>query len=207
MPATGRSHSWGHNITNTQHVPLRLNLGCGRNPKRGWINVDKAHAAAADQVVDLETLPWPWADNSVDAILLHHVLEHLGQRTETFLGIVKELYRVSKPGAEITIVVPHPRSDDFVNDPTHVRAVTPAALRLFDQGVNREWEAAGHPNTPLGVYLGVDFRIKTLNFSPDEPWLSRFNSGEIDRNGLAEAERSFSNVIKEITIVWEAVKP
>ena len=64
----------------------------------------------------------------------------------------------------------------------------------------------GHTNTPLGLYLGVNFRIKALNFLPEEPWLSRFNSGEIDRNGLAEAERSYSNVIKEITILWEAVK-
>jgi hypothetical protein len=185
---------------------LRLNLGCGRNPMPGWVNVDRASAAAADVIVDLESDSWPWADNSVDEILLHHVLEHLGERNETFLAIIQELYRVARPGAKITVVVPHPRSDDFMNDPTHVRPITPAVLRLFDQSVNREWAAAGHSNSPLGLYLDVDFRIKSMHFLPDEPWLTRLNTGEITRDQLAEAERGFCNVIKEITIVWEAVK-
>lgn len=186
--------------------PVRLNLGCGLNRKPDWINVDRAVAASADMIVDLELHFWPWPDNSVDEIMLHHVLEHLGQRNETFFAIIRELYRVARPGAEITIVVPHPRSDDFMNDPTHVRAITPAVLRLFDRSMNDEWAKAGRPNSPLGLYLGVDFRIKSLTFLPDEPWFTRFNSGEIDRDQLAEAERSFCNVIKEITIIWEAVK-
>ena len=187
--------------------PLCLNLGCGRNRKPGWINVDKAAKAAADLIVDLESHFWPWADSSVDAILMQHVLEHLGERTETFFAIVQELYRISRPGAEITIVVPHPRSDDFMNDPTHVRAITPAVLRLFDQEANRECEAAGHSNSPLGLYLGVDFRIKSMTFVPEEPWLGAYQRGEITVDQLAEAERVHCNVIKEITIVWEAVKP
>jgi hypothetical protein len=186
--------------------PVRLNLGCGRNRIPGWINVDREPASDADLTVDLETLPWPWADNSVDAVLLIHVLEHLGERNAAFFGIVKELYRVTRAGAEITITVPHPRSDDFLNDPTHVRPITPAILRLFDQSLNRDFAASGHPNTPLGLYLEVDFRIKSLAFFPDEPWRSRLQKHEIDSAQLAEAERSFANVIKEMTIVWETVK-
>jgi hypothetical protein len=186
--------------------PVRLNLGCGLNPKAGWVNVDRVSLAAADVILDLESSPWPWADSSVDEILFNHVLEHLGERNETFFSIMRELYRVARPGAEITIVVPHPRSDDYMNDPTHVRPITPAILRLFDQSANRELAAAGHTNTPLGLYLGVDFRIKSLAFLPDEPWLTRYNAGEINRDQLAEAERGFCNVIKEITIVCEAVK-
>ena len=173
----------------------------------GWINVDKEAASGADQVVDLEALPWPWADNSVSTILLRHVLEHLGQQTGGFLGIVKELYRVAQPGAEITIIVPHPRSDDFIGDPTHVRPITPAALHLFDKAANREWEKAKYCNTPLGLYLDVDFRIKSVEAILDEPWLGRLQRvGEIDRAALAAAERSYFNVFKEVTIVWEAVK-
>ena len=157
-------------------------------------------------IVDLESHFWPWADNAVDTILLSHVMEHLGERTETFFAIMQELYRIARPGAEIIVVVPHPRSDDFVNDPTHVRPITPGVLRLFDQQANREWEAAGVSNSPLGLYLGVDFRIKGLTFVPEEPWLTRFRSGEISRDQLAEAERTHCYVSKEITMVLEAVK-
>jgi hypothetical protein len=172
----------------------------------GWINVDREQNAAADQIVDLETLPWPWADNSVGAVKMHHVLEHLGETTKLFLGIMKELYRVARPGAMITITVPHPRSDEFINDPTHVRPITPDLLRLFDQSLNRDWEEAGYSNSPLGLYLDVDFRIRSISFVLDELWAGRVRSGEVDRQQLADIERSQANVIRETTIVLEAVK-
>ena len=54
---------------------------------------------------------------------MKHVLEHLGRDTDTFLAIWKELYRVAAPGATVRIVVPHPRHQDFLQDPTHVRAM------------------------------------------------------------------------------------
>ena len=185
---------------------MRLNLGCGSKILDGWHNVDKYPTFSPNQLVDLEVFPWPWPDSSVDEVLLCHVLEHLGAATDVYLGIIRELYRVCRDEAKIVIVVPHPRHDNFLGDPTHVRPITPAVLRLFDQQANRECEAAGHSNSPLGLYLGVDFRIKSLAFQPDQPWLGRYQRGEIDRDQLAEAERVHCNVIKEITIVWEAVK-
>jgi predicted SAM-dependent methyltransferase len=103
---------------------MRLNLGCGNRKLQGWRNVDKVPDCSPDELVDLEQLPWPWPDNSVDEIFLSHVLEHLGQATDVYLGIIKELYRVCRDGATITIIVPHPRHDHFLTDPTHVRAVT-----------------------------------------------------------------------------------
>jgi len=84
---------------------MRLNLGCGNTRMQDWLNVDKIAACNPDQVVDLEALPWPWPDNSVDEVLLSHVLEHLGQATDTYLGIIKEIYRVCRDGARITIVM------------------------------------------------------------------------------------------------------
>jgi hypothetical protein len=94
---------------------LKLNLGCGKNPKPGYVNVDKYDNP--DVLHDLETFPWPWKDNSVNEIRLIHVLEHLGERKEVFLNIIKELYRICVASATIHIVVPHPRHDDFINDP------------------------------------------------------------------------------------------
>src|SRR4249919_3237809 len=112
---------------------MRLNLGCGRNKLPGWLNVDHSASCEPDAVVDLEVLPWPWPDNSADEILLNHVLEHLGAVPATYIGIIRELWRVCRPGATVTIAVPHPRSDDFMNDPTHVRAVTAEGLVLFSR--------------------------------------------------------------------------
>src|SRR5438270_12013588 len=108
---------------------LRVNLGCGPRPEPGFINVDRF--GQPDVQHDLEVLPWPWPDNSVAEIVLSHVLEHLGYDPKIFLGIMKEMYRVCQGGAAVRIVVPHPRHDYFLADPTHVRAITPFGLQLF----------------------------------------------------------------------------
>src|SRR4051794_26785541 len=110
---------------------MRLNLGCGGNKMPGWLNVDHSSACAPDTLVDLETLPWPWADNYAEEVLFNHVLEHLGATPALYIGIIKELWRICAPGATVTIAVPHPRSDDFLNDPTHVRAITGEGLVMF----------------------------------------------------------------------------
>ena len=84
---------------------LRLNLGCGDKLLPGWLNVDSVPDCNPDMVCDLEQFPWPWADNSVEEILLSHVLEHLGEDRDVYLGIIKELYRVCCHGAKIQIMV------------------------------------------------------------------------------------------------------
>ena len=100
---------------------MRLNLGCGGKKLAGWINVDKFETAATDLIFDMEVFPWPSPDDSVDEVLMAHVLEHLGAQTSVYLGIIKELYRVCRDGAKIKIAVPHPRHDNFLSDPTHAR--------------------------------------------------------------------------------------
>ena len=186
---------------------MKLNLGCGVNRKPGYVNVDREAAASPDLVVDLERLPWPWPTHSVDAVVMEHVLEHLGRDTDTYLGIFRELYRVCRDGAEIQIIVPHPRHGVFLNDPTHVRAVTRESLELFSLAKNNEWAASGAANTQLARFLGVDFEIVSAMQRPSEPWLSRYARGEIDTQALADAARHFNNVIEEITVVLRALKP
>jgi hypothetical protein len=186
---------------------VRLNLGCGSKKLDGWINVDKIGAAAPDQIVDLEALPWPWPDDSVDEVLLSHVLEHLGAETDVYLGIIKELYRICRDGARITIVVPHPRHDHYLNDPTHVRPITADSIVMFSQAANRNWIAAGIANTPLGIYIGVDFVVEAHNSLLGEPWRTRFERKEVSETDVRQAAQSFNNVIQQIELTVRAVKP
>jgi len=71
---------------------LKLNLGCGKRMIPGFVNVDKY--GSPELKFDLETFPWPWDDNSVEQIMMIHVMEHLGRDPEIFLSIMKELYPV-----------------------------------------------------------------------------------------------------------------
>ena len=186
---------------------MRLNLGCGQNRLEGYVNVDREAACGPDRVVDLERFPWPFPDDSAEEIVLNHVLEHLGAQTSVFFGIVKELYRVSRAGAVVRINVPHPRHDSFIADPTHVRIVTPGTLTLFSKRLNREWAAIGAANTPLGLYLDVDFELESATVVVAQPWLDRFTTdGVLDDARLQEAIASYNNVVSEYKMTMRVVK-
>ncbi|MEN2428102.1 class I SAM-dependent methyltransferase [Chromobacterium vaccinii] len=186
---------------------LKLNLGCGHDKRPGFINVDSQAACQPDQVVDLERFPWPWADASVDEIVMSHVLEHLGADTDTYLGIIKELYRVCAPDARVTITVPHPRSDNYLADPTHVRPITAMGLQMFNQELNRQSIQEGGSSTPLGIYLNVDWALESSDVKILEPWASRFNGGQLTEDDITLAVQNFYNVIGDCTFVMRIRKP
>ncbi len=185
---------------------MRLNLGCGFDKRDGFVNVDTFSECDPDMIADLNTLPWPWDDDSVDEILLRHVLEHLGAEVPVFLGIMKEIWRICRHGAVITITVPHPRHDHFLNDPTHVRAITPQGLEMFSLKKNREWAKSGLANTPLAIQTGTDFDILDVQMTPDEPWRSQYAAGKLSAKELNQAMRMHNNVISEMTIRLKAIK-
>lgn len=186
---------------------MRLNLGCGGRQFPDWVNVDKFSTCSPDQVVDLEQFPWPWPDDSVDEVRMYHVLEHLGGQAEVYLGLIKELYRVCRDGARIDILVPHPRHDDFLGDPTHVRPVTQESIGLLSQATNRELLAKGAANTPLGLYIGVDFAIESSSLDLSDNWRDLFVQKKISDADLQNAIRSFNNVVKQSNLVIRAIKP
>lgn len=184
---------------------MKLNLGCGMRKKDGWVNVDKFAACEPDQILDLEALPWPWADSSVGEVALIHVLEHVGQQVDTYLGIVKELWRVCRDGARIEIQVPHFRHDNFVIDPTHVRPIHPESFLHFSRRRNLEWQRAGSPATPLALYLGVDFEFKSARYDLAPEWVERLRQG-MSQAEVSQAVRTFSNVVMDCEIILEVVK-
>jgi predicted SAM-dependent methyltransferase len=81
---------------------LKLHLGCGKNLKEGWVNID-LHKRA-DVRLDLrETLPFH--DNTCSMIYSEHFLEHVDY-PEPVTSLLKECYRVLKPGGVLSVVVP-----------------------------------------------------------------------------------------------------
>jgi hypothetical protein len=193
--------------TVSAQTPLKLNMGSGQNPFEGYINVDKF--GNPDVLCDLEVFPWPWETSSVDEVVFSHVLEHLGETTQGYFGIIKELYRICKPDARIHIRVPHPRHQDFMNDPTHVRVITPESFSLFSKANNRRWQEEQKANSPLGLYLDVDFEITNSHYALDPHWENRFQddgTGKISSE-LWDAIQHLNNVVKEIIMDVRVVKP
>ncbi len=186
---------------------MRLNMGCGFGKRDGWVNVDISPAAEPDVVCDLEQTPWPWPDDSAEQVAFVHSLEHMGADPRVFLAIMQELYRVCAPDAVIQIIVPHPRHDNFITDPTHVRAVTPRMLELFDLEKNEQWRKVGASNTPLAFYLSVDFQVLEWRLTLAEPFRTRSAEGKISQEDLRFAVRAYNNVAEEFHILLRARKP
>jgi hypothetical protein len=172
-------------------------MGCGHNKRPGYVNVDAFAACQPDQVVDLEQTPWPWPADCAEEILFVHSLEHMGADAKVFLAIMQEIHRIARDGALLQIHVPHPRHDNFINDPTHVRIVTPEVLALFDRAKNDEWKRIGASNTPFAHYLNVDFGLEAVSTILDEPYASQFNAGSIGQDELVQAMKSRNNVASE----------
>ncbi|HEY5914829.1 MAG TPA: methyltransferase domain-containing protein [Verrucomicrobiae bacterium] len=81
----------------------KLNFGCGHRFAGGWVNIDFHSEHPEVQRVNL-LRRWPFPDGCFDAVYSSHTLEHFTLATaETLL---KECFRVMKPGAVIRTVVP-----------------------------------------------------------------------------------------------------
>jgi len=85
---------------------IKLNLGCGKDYRKGWINVDIDKSLRPDVVCDFNHFPYPFEDNYADYILMDGVLEHLDRPEK----VIEELWRISKPDAIIRIIVPYYKS-------------------------------------------------------------------------------------------------
>jgi hypothetical protein len=186
---------------------MKFNMGCGARKLQGFVNVDAVAACVPDEVVDLEVTPWPWPDGCADEIRFIHSLEHMGADSKVFLAIMTEIYRIAADGCTVQIDVPHPRHDNFLGDPTHVRAITPATLTLFDWRQCDRAAAAGWANTPLAHYLEVDFETIHTATVIDEPYFSRFEKGELSKDDLLHLVRSQFNVVRELRMTLKVRKP
>ena len=187
-------------------IKMNLNLGCGSKIYDDYVNVDKFDLYDIDIQHDLEKFPYPFDDNSVEEIILSHVLEHIGQDPAIFIKILKEFYRICKNQALINISVPHPRHDDFISDPTHVRPITVTGLSLFDKAQNKEWERIGAANTPLGLIHNLNFKIESVSYKIEDDIMSKFKEGQIDQQRFDFMIKHYNNIIKQIDIKWRVIK-
>jgi hypothetical protein len=201
-PIATRTEPGNAPATNIQ----KLNLGCGFNSIPGFLNVDKTRACHPELVFDVETQPWPWETNSIREVLFFHSLEHMGADTTVFLGMIRELYRVCAPNARIRIVVPHPRHDDFINDPTHVRAITPVLFTLFDRQRNLQWIEARFANTPLAIYLNVDFVVESSEVTLVPLYHQKVVSGELSEEEIRTLLREKNNIAKDFDMLLRVRK-
>ncbi len=106
----------------------KLNVGCGKEILKKWINLDFIKAEGVDIVHNLDITPYPFEDNTFDHIRASQIIEHLND-PENFL---RELWRISKPGAKINIGTVHFSAPTVWGDITHKRPYQSDTLNYFN---------------------------------------------------------------------------
>ena len=88
------------------HQPLRVQFGCGPEPKPGWLNTDMWPGpwAKPDLCLDVSR-DLPFASGSVAEIYSEHMFEHLDYPSAA-CHFLAECFRVLAPGGIMTIGVP-----------------------------------------------------------------------------------------------------
>lgn len=97
---------------------IKLNLGCGNDYRKGWINVDFNKEVKADVYADFAK-KLPFKDNYADVVLLDNVLEHI--MPERYFAFLEELYRICKHGAIVHIYTPHYSGMYAFGHPAHYK--------------------------------------------------------------------------------------
>jgi predicted SAM-dependent methyltransferase len=170
----------------------KLNLGCGKDIKEGYINLDIVKLPKVDIVHNLNKYPYPFKDNEFDEISCDSVLEHL----EDIKNPMEELWRISKKGAKIIITVPMFPSVWAMADPTHKSFYTYFTFNYF-----REEDY-------LNYYTKARFKIlkrRIVFWSPFSFLTTLVNLSELSKKAYAHF---FSMLIpaNELRVVLEVVK-
>jgi ubiquinone/menaquinone biosynthesis C-methylase UbiE len=180
---------------------VKINIGSGDTRYEDYVTIDFDPNSNADIILDLEKEKLPFEDSTVEAVIAHHILEHLG---EGYFHCLQELYRVCKHGAVIDVRVPHPRHDSFLADPTHRRPITVIGLQMFSQKFNRLCRETQSATSRLGEYFNIDFEILNFHYIPDSQ--AKFNFSGFSAEQIEEYANQHNNIISEIHIKMIVIK-
>lgn len=161
----------------------KLNLGCGNNIRKDFLNVDIR--PPYDKKLDLNNAPYPFKEHSFDYIIMDNVLEHL----ENVADCLEELHRICSSDGEIEIIVPFYNSPNAFRDVTHKHFFNLDSLNPFDV------------NCQDNRYLvsKKKFKIlKKLNPSPLGKW--------IPKSILNICALSIGNLVDTITFRLKPIK-
>jgi SAM-dependent methyltransferase len=121
-----------------------LEIGCGkkRSYRADFIGLDRFPLPGVDVIVDLDEESIPFPDNFFDLIYASHSLEHV----HNLIGVMKEIWRISKPDAQLCILAPYCATSLNVANPYH--------LHNFNEHTPRFWTSC--PETPIDSIEWVD---------------------------------------------------
>ena len=170
-----------------------LEIGSGLRPypakaDEEVVHLDRKPLPHVEQVWDLSQLPWPFPDDAFDRILAVDVIEHLPDTC----AVIEELWRISRPGARLTVRVPHWGSYRAHRDPTHQAFFDEHSFDYFGLGEYSFYSSA---------------RLKVLSVAEELTYprlmgFLRSVSGRLERG----VKKHFLNMVLSLTFELEVEK-
>jgi len=152
----------------SQRVFDKLNLCCGddkRDKIGGWVNSDFFDS---DHNFDYSCGKIPFEDKKFSQVLFKHALEHF--RYEIGLSLLKEIYRILKPGGFVDVHVPNLllAIEDFCSGEHKFSNCAPAIQRIYGrQESELQVHKSGYTESMLIQALkSVGFSHTTLILTP-----------------------------------------
>jgi hypothetical protein len=127
---------------------LRVDFGCGPNPREGFKGVDQYAFDGKVDIVGDVTDPTFWGvhfeRDSIEEAHASHFVEHLTAPQR--IVFMNGLWRSMKPGAQLTMITPHWASSRAYGDPTHQ---WPPISEWFFHYLDKDWRASNAPHTDV----------------------------------------------------------
>jgi SAM-dependent methyltransferase len=128
--------------------------------------------------------PLPFPDNSIDFVQGSHILEHI----KNIYGLMREIWRVCKPGARCLFITPYATSDDAFENLDHCRMFNENSWMYLDKITNNHCAYA----------IDFDFKVVETILVPYPEFL---NDPEIEFK-----RKHWRNVIAYMTCTLEVKK-
>ena len=174
-----------------------LDIACGNNLQQGFTGCDiTKKGTKADIELDLLKFPWPFKDNSIKKIFSSHFIEHIPHGdsfNDPLYQFMDEIYRILKPGGDVTFVAPYYTSQRAIQDPTHHRSIGEATFLYFQKPWRKLNKLEHYP-------VKCDFEIVSMNHAISEEMTGKPQEA-IMYNGM-----HFWNIINDLIITLRKPK-
>ena len=188
-----------------------LDIGCGQKKMEGAIGIDFSPFSMADIILDLNKEKLPFEDNSVDYIYTSHNLEHL--TIEGFYNIISEMYRVSKPDAQIYITVPYFTNTLNFANPFHNNQIcfNEHTFRFFSSSKDckalkkEEYQTPTCPDWGLRYSANSELSIEFETLKIEYLYFNKYKDKSFEEK--MHLRQTTMNVVENITYWLKVLKP
>src|SRR5947207_2433778 len=153
-------HVWGERLPYLREFARNhrvLEMGAGQQEPFG-IRVDNLRAVRPTLLADLNRAPYPFKDNSFDAVYAFSIVEHL----DNFFTVFGELWRILKPGGFVVLLTPHFSDHASFIDPSHRLHLSMRSFDYFIEGTGVFGD--------FGFYSETRFRVREQLLMLQPPW-------------------------------------